>query len=98
MRYDVEWDPVKARANRAKHGVTFEEAASVLRDPRALSLFDEEHSDAEDRWITLGLSATGRLLVVHHTFEDADPDHARIRIFSSRSATSRETQQYSEKP
>jgi len=96
VQYNFEWHPEKAESNRRKHGVSFEQAASVLRDPRALSVYDREHSDAEDRWVTLGLSAAGELLVVHHTFEEVDPSTIRIRIFSSRKATKRETKQYSE--
>jgi uncharacterized protein len=96
VQYDFEWDPDKARRNRGKHGVTFEQAATVFLDPRALSLYDEEHSDAEDRWITLGISAAGGLLVVHHTFEEIDQNHARVRIFSARQAARQEIDQYSE--
>ena len=96
MQYNFEWDPEKARGNRRKHGVSFEQAASVFRDPRALSVYDPEHSRAEDRWLTLGLSADGGVLVVHHTFEEVDPSTVRIRIFSSRRATKSEIRQYSE--
>lgn len=64
MIYEFEWDPEKARANQHKHGVPFEEAATVFLDPRAVSLYDEEHSEQEDRWITLGFASTGRILVV----------------------------------
>jgi len=74
-----------------------EQAGTVFRDPRMLSLYDDEHSDSqEDRWITLGLSTVSGLLVVHHTFEDVDADTVRIRIFSSRKATKEEIKQYSE--
>ena len=96
MQYDFDWDPNKARQNREKHDVSFEHAVTVFRDPRALSVADEEHSGEEDRWITLGLSANGGLLVVHHTFERIDQTRVRIRIFSSRKASRRETRQYSE--
>lgn len=92
--YDFEWDPNKARMNRRKHGVAFELAATVFRDPRALSVFDDAHSSAEDRWITLGFSASGGLLVVHHTFQEVNPGTIRIRILSSRKATKNETAQY----
>ena len=94
MNYDFEWDPRKARANWLKHGVHFEQAASVFRDPRAISMFDAAHSKEEDRWVTLGLSAAGSLLVVHHTYEDVGANRSRIRIFSSRKATRKETGQY----
>jgi len=55
MQYNFEWDPVKARSNADKHGVTFEQATGVFKDPMALSKFDEDSSSSdEDRWITLG--------------------------------------------
>jgi uncharacterized DUF497 family protein len=97
MQYNFAWDPEKNKRNRRKHGVGFEQAATVFRDPRAISVFDDEHSVAkEDRWMTLGLSATSGVLVVHHTFEELDSNTIRIRIFSSRKATKQETKQYSE--
>jgi uncharacterized DUF497 family protein len=92
--YDFEWDPNKARLNRRKHGVTFEQAATVFRDQRAVTVFDDAHSGKEDRWITMGLSAAGGLLVVHHTFEETDGNAVRIRVFSSRKATRKEAGQY----
>jgi len=96
IQYDFEWDPEKARQNRKKHGVTFDQAAGVFRDPRAASLYDTEHSETEDRWITMGLSAAGGLLVVHHTYQEIDDSHVRIRVFSSRKATPEEIKQYTE--
>jgi uncharacterized DUF497 family protein len=67
--YEFEWDPVKAKANFSKHGVDFERAAQVFRDPLALTIPDEEHSEREFRWITLGKDVAGRYLLVVHTFE-----------------------------
>lgn len=52
--YRFAWDPAKAAANRRKHGVSFEQAAAVFRDPLALSRYDEGHSEGEERWLTLG--------------------------------------------
>jgi hypothetical protein len=49
INYNFEWDPNKARSNQVKHGISFEEAATVFRDPQALSIFDDEHSSNEDR-------------------------------------------------
>ena len=92
--YEFEWDPLKARSNRRKHGVSFEEAATVFLDPRALSVYDEEHSSREDRWITLGLSSAGRLLTLCHTFREIQRRACGVRIISSRKATTRETSQY----
>ena len=94
MQYNFEWDPEKARSNRRKHGVSFEEAATVFRDPRMLSLYDDKHSQGEDRWITLGGSVNGRLLVVCHTFTDETCNSATIRLISSRKATQTETKAY----
>lgn len=72
MRYEFDWDPNKEHANIRKHGLSFRQAASVFRDPNQLSMFDEGHSEKEDRWITLGIDSTGILRVVVHTFEQVD--------------------------
>ena len=94
MQFNFSWDPSKARLNLHKHGVTFVQAASIFSDPNMLSIFDEGHSRSEDRWITLGISSTGALLVVHHTYVQIDGTTAAIRIISSRKATIRERRQY----
>ena len=65
FQYQFEWDPAKGRQNARKHRVTFERGATVFKDPNALSLFDEEHSDEDERWITLGLDESGALLSFH---------------------------------
>jgi len=96
MQYRFEWDPKKAAANAAKHGVLFEHAAMVFKDPNHRSVFDAEHSEVEDRWFTLGLGSTGALMVVHHTFAQLDAHTAIIRLISARKATKREQQQYAE--
>ncbi len=96
MQYDFSWDPNKARENCRKHGVSFEHASTVFRDPRAASLYDDDHSDFEDRWMTLGLSSVGGIILVHHTFDEIDENHARIRIFSCRKATPEQIRQYTE--
>jgi len=64
---DFEWDLSKARANLRKHQVTFQEAATVLRDPLAITIFDPDHSEEEDRYITIGTSEGGLALMVAHT-------------------------------
>ena len=97
MNYDFEWDPAKDRLNRRNHGVHFEQATHVFRDPRAISVFDEAHSKTEDRWVTIGLSANGGILVVHHTFRESCSSDIRIRMFSCRKASKREIAQYMEK-
>ncbi len=95
FEFQFEWDPVKARQNRRKHGVTFARAATVFLDRYALSAYDAEHSQSEHRWVTLGLDGTGMLLVVCHTYEEQQTSvGARIRIISARKATRTEVSQY----
>ena len=94
INYNFEWDPRKALDNRDKHGVTFDEAATVFRDSKALSIFDPDHSATEDRWITSGISVNGRLLIVIHTFREESEDTVTIGIISSRKATKQETKIY----
>jgi uncharacterized protein len=84
-----EWDPVKARTNLRKHGVAFREAASVFKDPLGITIFDPDHSDEEDRFITFGFSAAGRLLMVAHTERSE-----RIRIISARGLIRAEREAY----
>ena len=93
MRYDFEWNPVKAITNLRNHKVSFERGSTVFRDPNAISMFDEDHSNLEERWITIGLDETGILLVVSHTFK-ATQDAYKLRIISVRKATKSETKQY----
>jgi len=96
ISYNFEWDPEKERDNRIKHSVAFDEAASVFKDSKALSIYDPDHSDAEDRWVTMGISEKGRLLVVNHTFLEESNEIVVIRIISSRKATKREIETYGE--
>ena len=86
-----EWDPEKAKQNARRHGVSFEEAATVFGDPLSLTVDDPTHSIGEQRFVTLGLSVTRRLLVVAHT-ERGDT----VRIISARRATPRERTAYEE--
>ena len=97
FQYRFEWDPVKARENAKKHRITFERGATVFLDPNALSLFDEQHSEVEERWITLGLDNTGTLLVVCHSYREETETSASIRLISARKATKKETKQYQRK-
>ena len=66
--YEFEWDPAKALTNFNKHGVHFEQATHVFRDALALTIPDEEHSEDEVRWITLGKNISGQYMLVVHTF------------------------------
>jgi uncharacterized DUF497 family protein len=96
LRYRFDWDPAKERTNISKHKVSFQRAASVFRDPQQLSIYDEDHSEGEDRWITIGIDSGGVLRVVVHTFEQIEEGLCEIRIISARKAVSRETTEYGE--
>ncbi len=91
MRVTIEWDPTKARINRRKHGVTFEEATTVFIDPLSSTIPDPLHSGDEERFIIVGQSIQQRLLVVVHT-DRGD----RIRIISARVANAHERKTYEE--
>jgi uncharacterized protein len=91
MPLSFEWDQNKARTNLAKHGVSFEEAATVFGDARSLTILDPAHSQVEDRSIVLGRSHHNKLLVVVHT-ERGD----NIRVISARLASRQERKQYEE--
>jgi hypothetical protein len=95
--YQFEWDPIKAKKNLKDHGIAFERAATVFLDAAALSIYDEEHSENEDRWITLGIDRTGTLLVVSHTYRKETESSARIRLISAFKATKKESKQYGRK-
>ena len=96
MRYYFDWDPSKAKLNRNKQGIGFEQASTIFLDPRMIAIFDSEHSEQEDRWATIGIDRNGILLVVIHTFQQLDADCCRIRIISARKATRKESKQYQE--
>ncbi len=85
-----EWDPAKARANFAKHGVRFADAVSVLEDDLALTMRDPS-SDEEERWITIGTDALSRVIIVVYTRRKDN-----VRVISARPATAREKAQYEE--
>lgn len=89
-----EWDPRKNAANKRKHSVSFEEAQTAFADDHALLLDDPDHSEAEDRFILLGLSAAFRVLVVVHAYREQTDT---IRIISVRKATKTERTQYDER-
>ncbi|MGO9337161.1 MAG: BrnT family toxin [Terracidiphilus sp.] len=89
---EVRWGPRKARTNLRKHGVSFEEAATVFDDQLSVTKPDPDHSEAENRCLTLGLSFKHRLLLVCHT---EDPDE--IRIISARRPTRGELDAYEDK-
>ena len=86
-----EWDPAKAHSNFSKHGVRFADAVSALEDQLALTMRDPSSED-EERWITLGMDAEGKLLVVIYTWRGKN-----LRVISARRASRRERQQYEAK-
>ena len=86
-----EWDSAKARLNRRKHGIAFEEAQTVFADDDAVLVADPVHSSSEDRFYLLGLSARLRVLVVVHCYR---VDDEIVRLISARKATSSERAQY----
>lgn len=94
FQYHFEWDPAKAAANQRKHEVSFEQAATVFRDPLMLSIPDDAHSETEERWLTLGQTENGKLLVVHHTYQEINRQAATVRIISARAASKHEQRQY----
>ena len=86
---DFEWDDAKAALNESKHGVSFTEAMTVFGDLLSLTGYDPNHSGDEDRFLTMGMSATGRLLLVSHTDRGE-----KVRIISVREANRRERKDY----
>jgi uncharacterized DUF497 family protein len=88
---EFEWDDAKASSNYAKHGVTFEAARDVFKDPFAIEQIDDRHDHGEERWIILG-AARGRLLMVAYTMRSDC-----IRIISARAAEPYEQREYHEK-
>jgi hypothetical protein len=88
---EFEWDQNKAIKNIKKHGVSFYEAATVFGDSLSATFPDPDHSAQENRFIVIGLSNSGKLLVVAHTYKK---DH--VRIISARKATRHERKYYEE--
>lgn len=87
-RVEIEFDPAKARANLAKHKVSFAHAEQALRDPNAVTIEDPD-AQGEQRFVTLGADSLGRILVVVHTLRGD-----RIRVISARKASRGESRQY----
>jgi len=91
MSIKFEWDPSKARRNLRKHGIDFSEASTVFADTLSITIPDPDHSEDEERWLTMGLSNRQRLLVVVHTEEGET-----IRIINARRADRLERRKYEE--
>ena len=92
--YEFDWDDTKASGNLAKHGVDFRDAMTVLADPLSMTLFDTEHSQDEERWVSVGRTDVGGLLLVVHTYASTGANSALVRIISARPATRQERRQY----
>lgn len=88
---EFRWDPRKDRGNQRKHGVSFREAATVFEDPLSMTFPDPDHSFDEERFVSIGMSKTGSILVIAHTEYDEE-----IRIISARPATRTEREFYEE--
>lgn len=88
---DITWDPIKADINFRKHGVSFEEAATVIQSTMTVTI--EDKSAEEQRYATIGVSSKVRVLMVVHTYRD----DSEIRIISARKATKKEQQIYEER-
>ncbi len=92
MSLIFEWDEKKADDNSRKHGVSFDEAKTVFNDPFSVTIYDPDHSSDEERYIDIGLSSKGRLIVVSY-----GERRERIRIISSRETTRKEKEEYENK-
>ncbi|MCR4317140.1 MAG: BrnT family toxin [Planctomycetes bacterium] len=97
------WDHVKAERNIEKHKVRFEEAVEVFTDPFIITKYDEFNSPEEDRWLSIGISFSGRILLVSYTMrvrgteierDEAGSEQEEYRIISARKATSNEKKEY----
>jgi len=86
---EFEWDEEKAQGNLKKHDVSFEEAATIFNDPKIATISDPDHSEDEERYVSLGKSIILRLLSVVHTYREE-----RIRLISARKATKAEKKTY----
>jgi uncharacterized DUF497 family protein len=92
------WDRIKAAENRRKHRASFEEACTIFSDASILTVHDEEHSWEDDRWASMGMSITGRILVVIHSWPEPDESGEEVvRIISARRANERERATYLER-
>lgn len=86
---EFDWNPDKAALNFEKHGISFQEAATVFNDPLSMTFPDPDHSIGESRYVMIGLSRFGQLLVIAHTDREE-----KVRIISARKATRQEKRFY----
>ena len=97
MELLFEWDENKAKENLKKHKVSFEEAKTVFNDPLLITFFDESHSRVEERYISIGMAASNRILLVVHTEIEKTEEFLLIRMISCRKPTALERRTYEEK-
>jgi uncharacterized DUF497 family protein len=96
--FQFDWDENKATTNLRKHGVSFEIASTVFKDPRLLTVADLEHDESEDRWFSIGSASNGALLSIVYLWSETEPTTIKIRLISARQATAAEIRQYGENP
>jgi uncharacterized DUF497 family protein len=89
-----EWDEIKAADNARKHGVTFEVASTVFRDPQLLTTADLAHSETEERWFSIGWASNGTILSIAYLWLESDPETTKVRLISARAATQTEIRHY----
>lgn len=94
MKIIFEWDENKARSNLEKHKISFDEARTIFIDPLLVTFVDELHADKEERFISIGLSESNRVLLAVHTEREEKNEKIIIRIISCRKATSTERKKY----
>lgn len=95
-QFQFEWDEIKAASNVRKHGVSFELAATVFRDPQLLTIADLEHSESEERWFSVGVASNGAVLSIAYLWTETDSETTKVRFISAREATQTEILQYKE--
>jgi len=95
-QFQCEWDEAKAAANLRKHGVSFELASSIFRDPRILTLADTTHSESEERWFSIGVAKNGSPISVAYLWTEVRSRLIKIRLISARRATATEINYYTE--
>ena len=96
QQFQFEWDEIKAAHNVRKHGITFDLARTVFLDRRLLTIADLDHSEAEERWFSIGAASTGALISVVYLWEETSAAIIKIRLISARKATQSEIRYYQE--
>lgn len=87
LAFQFEWDEKKTDSNIRKHGVSFEQACTVFRDPRVLTVADLEHSEAEERWFSVGCASNGAIVAIVYIWSESDFGSIQVRLISARGAT-----------